>query len=227
MVYALSQFGGEYKNRIVDVQTMPGERKFEDNLNNPYRWDDHPDSLAPYVPSPVNIVREMLQLAEVGSNDVVYDLGCGDGRILFISVEEFKAQKAVGYELNQGMVEGLEKMIREKNLANRVVVHQQNFMDIDLSEATLVTMYLTTSGNAKLKPKLEKELKSGSRVVSHDFPVHGWVTINADGEPFTLGSHKMYIYRIPDCYKKESNITQTNEEENRWWKVKKLFTRVD
>jgi SAM-dependent methyltransferase len=220
-------FGGEYKNGVGAVQTVPGERKMDDNIGNPYRWDDHPDSLAPYVPSPVNIVREMLQLAGVGSNDIVYDLGCGDGRILFVSVEEFKAQKAVGYELNHEMVEGLEKMIREKSLLDRIFVHQQNFMDVDLSEATLITMYLTTSGNAKLKPKLEKELKPGSRAVSHDFPVHGWVTINPDGMPFTLGVHKVYIYSIPDCYQKESNKMNVSEEENRWWKVKKLFTRID
>ncbi|MCX6643352.1 MAG: methyltransferase domain-containing protein [Candidatus Bathyarchaeota archaeon] len=206
---------------------MPGERNTEDNLGNPYRWDDHPESLAPYVPSPVNIVREMLQLAGVGSNDIVYDLGCGDGRILFVSVEEFKAQKAVGYELNQEMVDGLEKTIREKSLSGRIFVHRQNFMDVDLSEATLVTMYLTTSGNAKLKPKLEKELKSGSRAVSHDFPVHGWATINPDGMPFTLGNHKIYIYCIPDCYKKEPEKMKISEEENRWWKVKKLFTQIE
>lgn len=206
---------------------MHGERKIEDNLGNPYRWGDHPDSLAPYVPSPVNIVREMLQLAGVGPNDIVYDLGCGDGRILFVSVEEFNARKAVGYELNQGMVEGLEKMILEKGLIGKIVAHQQNFMEVDLSEATLVTMYLTTSGNAKLKPKLEKELKPGSRAVSHDFPVHGWVTIRPDGMPFTLGSHKMFIYCIPDCYKKESKNKQVSEEENRWLRVKKLFTRIE
>ena len=208
------------------VPTMSGERKPIEVISNPYRWDDHPDSLAPFVPSPINIVREMLKLADLGSNDIVYDLGCGDGRILLISFEEFKVKKAVGYELNQAMVEELEKIIVEKGLIGKVIVRQQNFMKADLFEATLITIYLTTSGNAKLRPKLEKELKQGSRVVSHDFPIHGWTTINSDELPFNLGSHKVYIYRIPDCYQKESKKKHVEEEENRWKKAKALFTRI-
>lgn len=190
-------------------------------------WGDHPDSLAPYVPTPLNIVREMLVLAGAGPEDVVYDLGCGDGRVLFTAVEEFKVSKAVGYDLDLDMVEMLENKITDSGMVGRIFAIQANFMEIDLSPATLITLYLTTSGNTKLKPKLEAELKSGSRVVSHDFPIHGWVTDQPDGTSHTIGSHKIFLYRIPEAYTKEVKVQRTDEEENRWRRVQDMFTRID
>ncbi len=190
-------------------------------------WGDHPDSLAPYVPSPLNIVREMLALAEAGPGDVVYDLGCGDGRVLLTAVEEFKVASAVGYDLDQEMVEALKKKIRDAGMVGHIAAIQANFMEVDLSPATIVTIYLTTSGNAKLRPKLEAELKPGARVVSHDFPIHGWVTDQPDGTPYNMGSHKMFLYRIPEAYTKEIKVQRTNEEEDRWRRVRDMFTRID
>jgi SAM-dependent methyltransferase len=190
-------------------------------------WGDHPDSLAPYVPSPLNIVREMLTLAGAGPGDVVYDLGCGDGRVLFTAVEEFNVTRAVGYDLDQEMVEALEKRIRDAGMVGRIAAIQANFMEADLSPASIVTLYLTTSGNAKLRPKLEAELKLGSRVVSHDFPIHGWVTDQPDGTPHTMGSHKMFLYRIPEAYTKEIKVQRIDEEEDRWRRVRDMFTRVE
>ena len=190
-------------------------------------WGDHPDSLAPYVPSPLNIVREMLTLAKAGPGDVVYDLGCGDGRVLFTAMEEFKVAIAVGYDLDQEMVEALEKRIRDAGMVGRIAAIQANFMEVDLNPATIVTLYLTTSGNAKLRQKLETELKPGTRVVSHDFPIHGWVTDQPDGTPYTIGSHKMFLYRIPEAYTKEIEVQRTDEEEDRWKRVRDMFTQVD
>ncbi len=190
-------------------------------------WGDHPDSLAPYVPSPLNIVREMLTLAGAGPGDVVYDLGCGDGRVLFTAVEEFNVTRAVGYDLDQEMVEALEKRIRDAGMVGRIAAIQANFMEADLSPASIVTLYLTTSGNAKLRPKLEAELKLGSRVVSHDFPIHGWVTDQPDGTPHAMGSHKMFLYRIPEAYTKEIKVQRIDEEEDRWRRVRDMFTRVE
>ena len=169
-------------------------------------WGDHPDSLAPYVPTPLNIIREMLTLAGAGPGDVVYDLGCGDGRVLFTAVDEFNVSRAVGYDLDQEMVEAVEKRIRDAGMVGRIAAIQGNFMEADLTPATVVTLYLTTSGNAKLRPKLEVDLKSGARVVSHDFPIHGWVTDGPDGTPHTMGSHKMFLYRIPEAYTKETKV---------------------
>jgi SAM-dependent methyltransferase len=190
-------------------------------------WGDHPDSLAPYVPSPLNIVREMLTLAGAGPGDVVYDLGCGDGRVLFTAVEEFSVSRAVGYDLDQDMVEAVEKRARDVGMVGRISVIQANFMETDLTEATVVTLYLTTSGNAKLRPKLEADLKPGARVVSHDFPIHGWVTDQPDNTPHTMGSHKMFLYRIPESYTKETKTQRTDGEEDRWRRVRDMFTCVE
>jgi SAM-dependent methyltransferase len=202
------------------------ERKVPDWVRATF-WGDHPDSLAPYVPTPQNIVHEMLTLAGAGPGDVVYDLGCGDGRVLFTAVQEFNVTLAVGYDLDHEMVEALEKKIKESGMVERIAAIQTNFMEVDLSPATIVTLYLTTSGNAKLRPKLEAELKPGARVVSHDFPIHGWVTDQPDGSPHIMGSHKMFLYRIPEAHTKEAKTPQTNEEENRWRRVRDMFTRVD
>jgi len=202
------------------------ERKAPDWIRATF-WGDHPDSLAPYVPSPLNIVREMLILAGAGPGDVVYDLGCGDGRVLFTAVEEFKVEKAVGYELDQEMVEALEKRIIDSGMVISISAIQANFMEADLTKATIVTLYLTTSGNAKLRPKLEADLKPGARVVSHDFPIYGWVTDQPDGTSHTIGSHKMFLYRIPEAYTKEIKVQRIEEEEDRWRRVRGMFTRVE
>ncbi len=212
---------------------MTGDRRPEEpnrrvpDWVRPTFWGDHPDSLAPYVPTPLNVVKEMLALAGAGPGDVVYDLGCGDGRVLFIAAREFNVSRAVGYDLDADMVEGVAMRIREEGLVGRISVVHANFMEVDLSPATVVTLYLTTSGNAKLRPKLEAELRRGTRVVSHDFPIHGWVTEQPDGTPHTLGSHKMFLYHIPEAITKEISIRRTAEEEDRWRRVRDMFTRID
>jgi hypothetical protein len=125
------------------------------------------------------------------------------------------------------MVEALEKRIRESRMVGRIIAMQANFMEVDLSSATLITLYLTTSGNTKLKPKLETELKHGVRVISHDFPIHGWVTDQPDCSPYIIGSHKMFLYRIPEAYTKEIKVQRTSDEEDRWNRVRGIFTQVN
>ena len=129
---------------------------------NPYlSWEDVPHIVAPFVPTPINVVRRMLKLAAVGPDDVVYDLDCGDGRILFMAVEEFEAEKAVEYDINPSMVEPLRERIKNSGLEDRIDVVNAKFFGVDLSPASVVMMYLTTSGNSKLRPKLEEELECG------------------------------------------------------------------
>ena len=190
-------------------------------------WGDHPDSLAPYVPTPMNIVREMLTLAGASPGDVVYDLGCGDGRVLFTAVEEFKVSRAVGYDLDREMIEALGRRIRDAGMVGRISAIRANFVEADLTGATVVTLYLTTSGNAKLKPKLEADLKPGTTVVSHDFPIQGWVTDQPDNTPHIMGNHKMFLYCIPEAYTNEAKAKQTDEEKNRWKQVSDMFTKVE
>ena len=208
---------------------MSGSRR-RDGLSslrrdNPFlSWGDVPQSVAPFVPTPTNVVRRMLTLAEVGPDDVVYDLGCGDGRILFMAIEEFEAERAVGYDINPSMAEPLQERIEYKDMEDRIKVVNGNFFEADLSPASVVTMYLTTSGNSKLRPKLEEELGVGTRIVSHDFPVHNWTT-EKSSEPthYTVGSHKIYLYRIPGAYEKEIKANRSKEEERRWKRIRRLF----
>ncbi len=157
-------------------------------------------SMAPFVPTPERVVQRMLELAEVGKNDVVFDLGSGDGRILFAAAQGFKA-RAVGIEINPTLVEQTRARATELGLQDRVEVIQEHLLDADLSEATVVTVYLLSSSNEQLKPKLEKELKPSARVVSHDFQFRDWtpiVTTEVAGE--TRG-HRIFVYRMADIHK--------------------------
>ncbi|TRO46544.1 methyltransferase domain-containing protein [Candidatus Bathyarchaeota archaeon] len=212
---------------------MSGERRrkeSEDLQRDPPQlsWGDVPHSVAPYVPTPHNVVESMLTLAHASSEDVVYDLGCGDGRILMAAVEGFGAKKAVGYDLNPKMCGRVRLMVDEKGLSDRIEVVNGNFFLADLSGASLVTLYLTTSGNSKLRPKLEEELAPGSRVVSHDFPIHGWTTVKKDPpEHYVVGSHKIYVYSIPEAYEKKSSVLRSKEEDSRWRRIRDLFIRED
>ncbi|RLE54897.1 MAG: hypothetical protein DRJ40_09870 [Thermoprotei archaeon] len=137
----------------------------------------------------------MLQLAEVKPGEVVYDLGCGDGRVLIIAAREFGA-RAVGIEIRKDLYEQCIKKIKELGLEDRVKVIHGNFFEVDISEADVVFLYLLTSVNERLRPKLEKELKPGARVVSHDFEVLGWKPVKVEDLYEEWRSHRIYLYVI-------------------------------
>ena len=130
-------------------------------------------SLAPYVASMEIVVERMLQLAEVGKDDVVYDLGSGDGRIVIMAAKHFGA-RGVGYELDGNLVARSIENARRAGVADLVQFHQQDVMTADLSPATVVTIYLGREANLKLRPALRSQLRPGSRVVSHDFDMGDW-----------------------------------------------------
>ncbi|MEM4727883.1 MAG: class I SAM-dependent methyltransferase [Candidatus Bathyarchaeia archaeon] len=189
----------------------------------PFEWEV-PASVAPYVPTPINIVKKMLEVGGAGPDDIVYDLGCGDGRILFTAIEEFNVKKAVGYELNASMCEAVMRKVKNKSLEDRIEVINGNFFLADLSSATLITLYLTTSGNTKLKPKFEKELRDGTRIVSHDFPINGWMSMRIDEAIHNdIGSHRIYLYRVPDSFKWEEQRGPGESEGGRWSRIRDAF----
>lgn len=152
-------------------------------------------SLAPYVPSPHKVVERMLELAEVKQSDTVYDLGSGDGRILVTAVQKFGA-RAVGIEIDPDLAKKSEARLQELALDNRAKVIQANLLDVDLSPASVVTLYLLTSANTMLKPNLEKSLKPGSRVVSHDFQIDGWTPVKTERVRGDGRTHTIYLYEI-------------------------------
>ena len=133
----------------------------------------HPDRLAPFVPTPPSVIEKMLELAQVDRTDRVYDLGSGDGRIVIMAAEKFHAE-AVGVELDENLVKQSREKIAELKLEKRAKIIHGNMYEIDLHPATVVTLYLLTSVNERLKPILEKQLRPGARIVSHDFQVPGW-----------------------------------------------------
>lgn len=127
----------------------------------------------PYVQTPSEVVMEMLRLARVTPEDVVYDLGSGDGRLVIAAAGYFGA-RGVGIELDPALVAESTKIAQRAGVAERTRFLQQDIFEADISEATVVTMYLSPTVNARLRPKLQSQLKAGARIVSHDFPIGDW-----------------------------------------------------
>lgn len=154
--------------------------------------------VAPYVSSPLPVVRQMLTLAELRKGETFFDLGAGDGRSVIMAAQEFGA-KAVGIELREDLAKRALSTIAELGIEDKAQILQADFFNIDLRSADVVFLYLTTSANEKVKPKLESELKLGARVVSHDYEILGWKPIKIDNfcENPRLGypSHTIYVYR--------------------------------
>ncbi|RLI42076.1 hypothetical protein DRO69_10805 [Candidatus Bathyarchaeota archaeon] len=155
--------------------------------------------IAPYVSTPLSVVRQMLILSELRPGELIYDLGSGDGRVVIMAAQEFGA-RGVGVELREDLVKRAIEKINELGLSDKVKIIQSDMFNTDLSQADVVTLYLTTSANEKVKPKLESELKQGARVVTHDYEILGWKPHKVDKfcENPKLGypSHTLYVYKI-------------------------------
>ncbi len=135
------------------------------------QWDEGKD--VPYVPTPPEAVEAMLKLAEVKSTDFVIDLGCGDGRIVVMAAQKFKA-RGKGVDFNPKRIEEANENARQAGVTGRVEFVQGDFFEADIHNATVVTLYLLPSVNLKLRPKLLKDLKLGTRIVSHSFDMGDW-----------------------------------------------------
>jgi precorrin-6B methylase 2 len=127
-----------------------------------------------YVPTAPEVVDAMLTLGSVGPNDIVYDLGSGDGRIPIAAVQKFHAKKAVGIDIDPQRIKESNENLQKAGVGDRVTFLNQDLFETDISEATVVTLYLLPSLNVKLMPKLQKELKPGTRIVSHSFDMGTW-----------------------------------------------------
>jgi len=160
-----------------------------------YSQQFNKDSLAPYIPSPQEVVDRMLTAARVKPGETVYDLGSGDGRIIITAAEKFHA-RAVGVELRADLCKSTAARIKALGLEDQVKLIHGNLLKVDLSPADVVTLYLLTSSNERLRPNLEKYLKPGARVVSNDFEIKGWTPSGI--VPITAGGllHYIYVYEI-------------------------------
>jgi SAM-dependent methyltransferase len=128
--------------------------------------------IVPYVPSPEYVVDKMIELAGVKKGDVVYDLGSGDGRIVIAAAK--KGAKAVGFEIDPDLVGESRANIQKAGVQESAEIRNQDILTVDLSPASVVTMYLLPDVNLKLRPNLLSQLKPGSRVVSHSFDMGDW-----------------------------------------------------
>jgi SAM-dependent methyltransferase len=155
-----------------------------------------PQKLAPYVRTPQDIVERMLRLAEVGPRDVVYDLGCGDGRLVITAAQHYGA-RGVGVDFDMDRVRESQANAEEAGVAALVEFRQQDARKVDVSPATVVTLYLLSESNLELRPILTKTLRPGARIVSHQFGMGDWqpekteTVTDADG-----ATHILYLWRI-------------------------------
>ena len=151
--------------------------------------------LAPYVPTPQEVVDRMLQLASVTKSDVVYDLGCGDGRIPITAAKAFGA-RGVGVDIDPQRIAEANANAKQAGVSHLVTFKLQDAMTTDLSDATVVTLYLLSSSNLKLRPILTKQLKPGARIVSHAFSMGDWQPDKVDTFTDTASrSRTLYLWK--------------------------------
>lgn len=151
-----------------------------------------PNLDVPYVPSPNAVVDGMLKLANVKATDVVYDLGCGDGRIVISAAKTYGA-RGVGVDINPERIQEATANAKSAAVENKVKFVENDLFKADIAEATVVTLYLLPTVNERLKPKLLKELKPGTRIVSHSFDMGDW---KPDKEEMVDGRH-IYMWIVP------------------------------
>lgn len=155
------------------------------------REDVHPE--VPYVPTREDVMNEMFKMAKVTKNDVVYDLGSGDGRIVIAAAKQFGAH-GVGIDIDPQRIEESNENAKKAGVTDRVQFIEGDLFDAELGRATVVTLYLLPSVNLRLRPKLLKELKPGTRVVSHNYDMGDW----KPEKQTQIGEHLVFLWVIPE-----------------------------
>jgi cyclopropane fatty-acyl-phospholipid synthase-like methyltransferase len=156
----------------------------------------------PFVPTPIEVIDRMLELAEVKEADVVYDLGSGDGRIIIRAAKKFGA-RGVGIEMDRTLIDKARKSAQAEGVGHLVEFRVEDALKTDISSATVVTLYMLPWFNEAMKPNFEKYLKPGSRIVAHDFGIEGWKPLSTEKLPEIeyRGSgykhqHILYLWKI-------------------------------
>jgi SAM-dependent methyltransferase len=160
------------------------------------KYNDEGQKIVPYVPTPQEVVDRMLELAQVKKGDVVYDLGSGDGRIVVTAAKKYGV-KAIGFEIDPERIKESAENIKKAGVGDLVEIRQQDIRTVDLSPATVLTMYLLPEVNLMIRPNILKQMKPGSRVVSHDFDMGDWKPLKT--EQIKDGSswdHTLYLWHV-------------------------------
>jgi 2-polyprenyl-3-methyl-5-hydroxy-6-metoxy-1,4-benzoquinol methylase len=153
--------------------------------------------LAPFVPTPMAVVERMLELGEVDKNDILYDLGCGDGRIIITAAQKF-GTRGVGIDIDPQRIEESLRSAKAAGVEDLVEFRLQDVMKADIREATVVTLYLLPESNALLRPLLEEQLKTGTLVVSHNYSIPGWEPKEVNYVSLQDGTgqdHTIFVYK--------------------------------
>jgi SAM-dependent methyltransferase len=145
-----------------------------------------------FAPTLYSVADAMLKLARVTAGDVVYDLGSGDGRIVVLAAQKYGA-RGVGIELQPRLVEISRQVAREGAVADRVTFIEGDLFTADISEATVVTLYLSRTVNMQLEPKLRRELRPGTRIVSHQFPIGYW----KPDQSLRVENEDLFLWTVP------------------------------
>src|SRR3954471_9376151 len=153
------------------------------------------ENLAPYLPSPQLVVEKMLEAAHIKAGEVVYDLGSGDGRVVIMAAQKYGAN-AVGVEISDVLCQSTMKKVNALGLGSQVKIVHGSALKVDLSPADVVTLYLLTSSNARLKPNLEKYLKPSARVVPLNFGMPGWKAARIETVHADRQTHTIYVYEM-------------------------------
>src|SRR5919106_4745997 len=152
--------------------------------------------IVPYVPTSQDVVEKMLEMAEVKKGDVVYDLGSGDGRIVVTAAKKYGV-RAVGFEIDLERIKESHENIKKAGVEHLVEIRQQDIRTVDLSPATVLTMYLLPEVNLMIRPNIWKQMKPGTRVVSHDFDMGDWKPLKTehikDGSSW---DHTLYLWHV-------------------------------
>ncbi len=170
--------------------TSPGPR-----LPNVELVDDPLD--VPYVPTPTEVVARMLTMAGVNKNDLLYDLGSGDGRIVITAAREYGA-RGIGYDLNPKRIKESNENARKAGVENQVKFIQKDLFEANLKGATVVTLYLLPEVNLRLKPKLLRELRPGTRIVSHNYDMGDWKAEAVEQLNVRGTAHYIYFWTVPE-----------------------------
>ena len=158
-------------------------------------------SLAPFVATPQEVVERMLELAEVTKDDIVYDLGCGDGRIVITAAKKYGA-RGVGVDINPQRIAESNANAQKEGVEDLVEFILQDAMTVDVSQATIVTLYLLSSSNMKLRPILTMQLQPGARIVSHAFSMGNWPAEKIDTFSDARGSSRtLYLWYHDGTYR--------------------------
>jgi len=181
---------------------LPSATRAQVGVDHSHSLSDFKNNLAPYVVAPEHAVDRMLAMANLKPGEVLYDLGCGNGRILVTAAEKYKV-KAVGVEISEHLAKSAAENVKKHGLQDRVKVIHNDFMKTDLSEANVVTLYLATAANDTLRPNLEHYLRPNTRVVSYDYPIPGWKPVETSETGGRHGdTHMIYLYSLPESMKK-------------------------